>query len=87
MEVETVSTNDLIRDFIANEILHGSMSTPLGDDDPLVESGIIDSLGVMTMLGFLEEKFSIQIPGEDLTPENFDSISALTALVERQKTR
>jgi acyl carrier protein len=41
----------------------------------------------MTMLSFLEEKFNIQIPGEDLVPENFESISAITALAERQMNK
>jgi len=42
-------------------------------------------LGIMTILAFLDEKFSVQVPGEDLIPENFDSIATLSALVERQK--
>ena len=53
----------------------------------MTESGIIDSLGVMTLLSFLDEKFSIQVSGDDLVPENFASISAIAALVERQKVK
>jgi acyl carrier protein len=82
-----VNTTDTIRDFITHEILHGSLAKPLGEDDQLVESGIIDSLGVMTLLSFLEEKFTIQIPDHDLTPENFASLSSITALVESQRGR
>jgi acyl carrier protein len=80
-----MSTNEVIRDFIMNEILHNGRSTSLSDDDQLVESGIIDSLGVMTLLSFLDEKFSIQVLGEELIPENFESVSAITALVDRHK--
>jgi acyl carrier protein len=80
-------TTDTIREFITHEILHGTLATPLGVDDQLVDSGIIDSLGVMTLLGFLEEKFSIKIPDSELTPENFASLATLTALVESQKSR
>jgi acyl carrier protein len=82
-----MNTKETIRDFIVNEMLHGSLSTPLGDDDQLVESGIIDSLGVMTLLSFLDEKFSIQVSGDDLVPENFASISAIAALIERQSVK
>jgi len=78
-----MNTNEVIRDFITNEILHGSLVSPLGDEDQLVESGIIDSLGVMTLLSFLDEKFSIQVSGDDLIPENFESVSAIAALVNR----
>ncbi len=79
-----MSTNDTIREFITSDILHGSLQAPLKDEDLLVESGIIDSLGIMTLLSFIEEKFSIQIPSEELMPENFASISTIASLIERQ---
>jgi acyl carrier protein len=82
-----MNTSDSIRDFIAGEILHGTLTTPLNDQDALIESGIIDSMGVMTLLAFLEEKFSIQIPGDELLPENFASISTITSLVDRHIVR
>jgi acyl carrier protein len=80
-----MNTNEVIRDFIVNEMLHGSLTSPLRDEDQLVESGIIDSLGVMTLLSFLDEKFSIQVGGDDLIPENFESVSAIASLVNRHQ--
>ena len=82
-----MNTNDIIRSFISSELLQGTGESVIGDDDQLIESGIIDSLGVMTMLVFLEEEFSLQIPGEDLVPENFASITAISTLVERQTSK
>ena len=82
-----MSTSDNIRNFITTEILHGALANPLGDDEPLIESGIIDSMGIMTLLAFVEEKFSIQIPSDDLMPENFASIASIAALVERQSVQ
>ncbi|MBE0681809.1 MAG: acyl carrier protein [Anaerolineales bacterium] len=82
-----MSTSDSIRDFITGEILHGTLKDPLHDQDSLIESGIIDSMGVMTLLAFLEDKFSIQIPGDELLPENFESISTITTLVDRHLVR
>ena len=79
-----MNKNDTIRNFIAHEMLHGALTEPLGDEDQLVESGIIDSLGIMTLLSFLEEKYSIQISSDELIPENFDSVSAVVSLVERE---
>ena len=78
-----MNTRDTVREFIAVEILHDALTNPLTDQDLLIESGIIDSLGIMTLLTFLEDKFSIQIPSEDLMPENFSSISSIAALVDR----
>ena len=80
-----MNANDSIRTFIATELLRGAHDKPLGDDDPLIESGIIDSMGVMSLLAFLEKEVSIEIPGDDLIPENFASITAIAALLERQK--
>ncbi len=82
-----MNTNDVIRDFIENDIIQHALDKPLADHDQLVESGIVDSLAIMSLLIFLEEKFSIQIPSEDLNPENFATVSTLTALVERQQAR
>lgn len=82
-----MNTNDSIRKFIADEILHGSQAKPLEDQDQLIESGIIDSMGIMTLLAFVEQEFSIEIQSDDLVPENFASISSITALVERQMAR
>ncbi len=82
-----MKTNDAIRRFITNELLRGLPGKLLGDDDPLIESGVIDSMGVMSLLAFLEKEFSIEIPGDDLIPENFGSITAIVALVERQRAR
>jgi len=78
-----MSTNDIVRDFITHEMLHETLTDSLGDDEQLVESGIIDSLGIMTLLSFLEEKFSIQISGDDLIPENFETVSTIVNLIER----
>ena len=80
-----MNTTDTIRDFITHEILHETSAYHLEDDDQLVESGIIDSLGVMTLLSFLEENFSIKIPDYDLTPDNFASLSTITTMVENQR--
>jgi acyl carrier protein len=81
-----MATNDVIRNFITTEIMHSPSGTALGDDESLIESGIIDSLGIMSLLSFVEGEFSVEIPGDDLLPENFSSIAAITALIERRKT-
>jgi acyl carrier protein len=57
----------------------------LGDTDPLIDSGIIDSLGIMKLIGFLEDKMAIQITDEELTPENFSTIESISGLVQKKK--
>lgn len=75
---------DSIRHFIATELAVGGSSVAIADNDLLLEQGIIDSFGIMTLLSFLEEKFSVHIEGDDLTPENFSSIGTISDLVDRK---
>lgn len=51
--------------------------------DDLFESGVIDSLGFLTIISFIEQHFEITISDEDVIPENFASIEAMTSYVER----
>ena len=82
-----MGTKEIVREFISREMLHDSREAPINDEDQLIESGIIDSLGIMTLLVFLEEKFSLQISGDELLPENFGSITAIADLIDRQLKR
>jgi acyl carrier protein len=51
--------------------------------DNLLESGIIDSLGVLDLVTFLQEEFSVAVADDDLTPENFQNIECMAQFVER----
>ena len=74
-------TREKIRQFIVNELIADGRGCELTDSEPLIESGVIDSLGIMSLLGFLEENFAIQISGDDLVPDNFASISTISEFV------
>ena len=54
------------------------------DDQPLLESGILDSLGVLDLVGFLEEEFCISVTDEELLPENFQTVESITVFVEKK---
>jgi acyl carrier protein len=53
-------------------------------DLPLLESGIIDSLGVLDLVGFLEQTFNIKIDDDELTPGNFGSITCMSSFVQKK---
>lgn len=57
----------------------------LKDKDSLFDSGIVDSMGILELVAFVESDFDIQIEDTDLTPENFESIKAISAFVARKK--
>jgi acyl carrier protein len=76
---------DRIRNFIIETFLFGSSESALGDDDSFLESGIIDSTGVLELVSYVEEEFEIEVKDEELVPENFDSLNKLVGYIERKK--
>ncbi|MBW2109626.1 MAG: acyl carrier protein [Deltaproteobacteria bacterium] len=72
-----------IRGFIIENFLFGK-DDGLKDDTSFLEEGIIDSTGVLELVNFLEETFSITVEDEELIPENLDSINNVVAYVERK---
>ena len=62
-----------------------SKRRPLLNDDALLASGIIDSLGVLDLVSFIESEFKVAVCDDDLTPENFQTIDRMTAFVERKQ--
>lgn len=58
-------------------------SFKLGDDTSLLESGIVDSTGVMEIVSFLQSDFDIDVPDLDLVPDNLDSIGKISAYIGR----
>jgi acyl carrier protein len=58
----------------------------LGDDDHLLANGILDSLGVLDLVGYLEQEFGIAVSDDDLLPEHFETLRRLTAFVEDKQT-
>ncbi len=75
---------DKIRAFVVENFLFGSDEN-LGDKTSFLDEGIIDSTGILELVSFLEEDFSITVDDEELIPENLDSINNVTAYLERKK--
>ncbi len=57
----------------------------LDPKDLLIDEGIVDSFDIMNLVNQMNDQFSINIDGEDLTPENLASVETMTKLVERLK--
>ena len=69
------------RSFILDKFPLARQQT-LADDDALLGSGIVDSLGILELVGFVEEAFGVTVDVEDLQPENFQSIDRIAIFVE-----
>jgi acyl carrier protein len=72
-----------LRQFIVENFLFGK-EAPLGGDESLLDRGIIDSTGVLELVGFLEQQYHIAIQDEELVPDNLDSINRLVRFVSRK---
>lgn len=56
----------------------------IGDDDALLETGIIDSMGILQFVDYLEAQYSIEIDDEEIVPDNFETIASVASLVNRK---
>ena len=73
-----------IKRFILENFIAGRKEGELSDNESLIESGIIDSTGVLELVLFIEETFSIIVEDEELVPENLDSIENLLAFLKNK---
>ncbi|MBD3419284.1 MAG: acyl carrier protein [Chitinivibrionales bacterium] len=74
-----------IREFIVDKFLFGDDSS-LQDDTSFLESGIIDSTGILEVITYIETETSIKIADEELLPENLDSLDKIDAFLTRKVT-
>lgn len=75
-----------VRQYIVDKLLFGRTDTVVNGDTSFLESGLIDSTGVLELVAFLEEKFQIKVEDEDLIPANLDSVNALIRFVAVKST-
>ena len=79
-----MSTSDVLIEFVQKELAQGR-GTDIQPEDDLLANGVIDSLGILQLVQFVEQKFSFQIPDEDVVIDNFRSIAALTDYLEKTR--
>jgi acyl carrier protein len=75
-----------IKEFIMTEVNPDLGLTHLEDDEPLIDSGIVDSLGVLKIMSFLDETFGVDLSSSEIKLENFRDVKAICALVHQQGT-
>jgi acyl carrier protein len=75
--------NELVT-FIVDNFLFGRDSIEFSDDDSFIEKGLIDSSGVLELVGFLEDTYHIKVRDNELVPENLDSINKLLRYLHRK---
>lgn len=71
-----------LRDYIVENYLFGSGTVE--DEASLLDDGVLDSMGVLELVLFVEETFGVPVSEEEVVPEHFDSISAIASFVEHK---
>lgn len=72
-----------VRQFLATQ-LHRKVDG-VGDTESLLEAGVIDSMAVLELVGYIEQRYSITVGDDDMMPENFDTIEAIAAFIESRR--
>jgi acyl carrier protein len=76
-----------VRERLARYIATDLLNQPdlvIGEDEDLLVSGLLDSLNVMSVIHFIEQDLAIDVPAEDVTIENFVSLRAIAAYLDRR---
>ena len=73
-----------IRQFIREKFVFSSEDTSFDDQASFMETGLVDSTGVLEIIQFIEENFGIAVQDEELIPENLDSVDNLSNFVSRK---
>ena len=74
---------ELVKEFIIENFLFGD-AAEFSEDTSFLKTGLIDSLGIMELIAFLEETYQIEIDDPELIPDNLDSLNKISVFIERK---
>jgi len=73
--------------FIQDEVVGEDRGIAINADTRLIDGGLIDSMGLMQIIAFIEEQTSIRISDEEVMPENFQTVGSMERLITRLRSR
>lgn len=76
-----MSNADTIKHFVITEFLPGTPAGELAADHDLLNDGVIDSLGVLKLIAWVEDRFDLAVGDNDLDPNNFRSVEAIDTFI------
>ncbi|MCC6964595.1 MAG: acyl carrier protein [candidate division Zixibacteria bacterium] len=84
MQVEAEKVRGEIRQFIVDTFLLGDESVNFSDSDSFMRKGIVDSMGILELTGFLEQKYGITVADNEMLPTNLDSVECLLGYIRKK---
>jgi acyl carrier protein len=79
--IQSAEVKDRIREYVLEEFAKTKGINQITDQEVLTKNGIIDSMGIFRLVGFLEDTFNIRVGDEEITHDNLESIDAIERLV------
>jgi acyl carrier protein len=70
-------------EFIEKNLVGSENPTPITDSTPLIDQGIINSMGLMQVIGFVEDRTGVRVSDDEVTPDNFQTVVSIEAMVTR----
>ncbi|MDX3808070.1 acyl carrier protein [Bosea thiooxidans] len=77
----TDTIRDAVKAFVIENFLFGDTTHAIDDMDSFIETGIIDSTGVLELVAFIEDRYGITVADADIVPANLDSLARITAFI------
>jgi len=79
-----MTVEDKVRNYILENYLFSDDQSMLNSADSFLQKGILDSTGILEVIYFLEDEFSVVVDDEEMLPENLDSVNNLVAYIARK---
>lgn len=82
--MKTATDNkEIIRQFLIEKLGRSKKISQVADQESLIANGMIDSLGILQLVSYIERRFNVKIRDEEIIPENFESVDVICSYIER----
>ncbi len=77
-----MTTHDILKGYFAER---SEKAKDLSPSDSLLEKGLLDSMALVKLIAFIEERFGVPLSDDEFDPDNFETIDAIAALIEQKR--
>lgn len=77
------NNKELIRQFLIEKLGRAKKINHVADHDNLIANGMIDSMGILQLVSYIEARFAVKVRDEDIIPDNFESVDVISSYIER----
>ena len=73
--------------FVRDQVIAEGEADGIDENEPLIDRGLIDSMGLLKITGFIEQKTGLRVPDDEVSPDNFQSVADMDRMVQRLRAR